>query len=160
MSFKLTCGPRVFSLVWAIGYVLPYPPAIHRVLNLILTRVSHQVWTMKPGWLLTQSTWTKNIRHIYCFRSSRDSAGLLLIRNIVTKFTFIFLQYRPFLYKVTGSLLESAFISVLDLILFCKSLGRLAQLVEQLTLNQQVEGSSPSSLIQKSRLGCAGTALL
>ncbi len=49
--------------------------------------------------------------------------------------------------KLTGNLLESAFISELDLILFCNSLGRLAQLVEQLTLNQQVEGSSPSSLI-------------
>ena len=53
------------------------------------------------------------------------------------------------MYKVTGNLLESAYISELDLILLCNSLGRLAQLVEQLTLNQQVEGSSPSSLIQK-----------
>ena len=33
--------------------------------------------------------------------------------------------------------------------LLCLKSGRLAQLVEQLTLNQQVEGSSPSSLIQK-----------
>ncbi len=82
------------------------------------------------------------------------------IRTKVTKFTFIFLQYRPFLYKVTGNLLESAYISELDLILLCNSLGRLAQLVEQLTLNQQVEGSSPSSLIQKRGLRCAGTALL
>ncbi len=50
---------------------------------------------------------------------------------------------------MAGNLLESTFISDLDLILFYSSLGRLAQLVEQLTLNQQVEGSSPSSLIQK-----------
>ncbi len=59
------------------------------------------------------------------------------------------MQYHLVLCKVTGSLLESDFISELDLLLLCNSLGRLAQLVEQLTLNQQVAGSSPASLINK-----------
>ena len=35
------------------------------------------------------------------------------------------------------------------MILLCKGFGRLAQLVEQLTLNQPVVGSNPPSPIQK-----------
>ena len=51
---------------------------------------------------------------------------------------YFFLQYHRSEYKVSA-----------NRFLLCLKSGRLAQLVEQLTLNQQVEGSSPSSLIQK-----------